>query len=368
MTPRGRRALKTNSIVCPFCSLACDDLVIDQEDSTLETNCDLAEKCFRDATATVPSRLGNKTLEGEEWKTLIDRLSLPKVPIVAASALTFQESRQVQTWQAEGRLTLSARVSDSNSAWDRSVSREGIQLTTLGDARRHVDRLWMIGKWQENAPRVLDRLSINDKSFDPIRTDRLSLLHLEHLHQLTSTAQSNGQKTFAETEDPVLRDIHTCRYFVVFVGESAFADDFETAVSDSLVRLINRWNELATSDGHSFPRTVVLQLRADQNLRSVMMWSGGKVNASSLFQPSQIDIRLGTAAIGDSTKATLQLGGRDGGPESSHAFIATQVAGVHYDGTTLRGDGSVTLPLVGWTHSPRPSVTEALEFAIQPPS
>ena len=342
--------------------------MIGQDDSLLETTCDLAEKCLRDANATVPSRLGNKTLKGEEWKTVIDSLSLPKVPIVAASALTFQESRQVQALQAKGRLIFSARASDSNAAWDRSVSREGIQLTTLGDARRHADRLWMIGNWQESVPRLLDRLSIDDRSFDPIRTERLSLRHLEHLHQLTSTAQLNGQQTFSETEDPVLRNIHHCRYFVVFIGESAFADDFETAVSDSLVRLINRWNELAASDGHSFPRTVAMQLRADQNLRNVMMWSDGKVNASSLFQPSQIDIRLGTPVIGDSTKATLQLGGQDGGPESSHAFIATQVAGIHNNGTTIRGDGSVTLPLVGWKHSPRPSVTEALEFALQPPS
>jgi hypothetical protein len=89
----------------------------------------------------------------------------------------------------------------------------------------------------------------------------------------------------------------------------------------------------------------MLRINHNQNLLSVMRWRNNRVSPAGLSTPASPSIRIGSRRREDASPVRLQIGGIDPGQQGAHSYLPASTPGIHFPGTTIRGDGSVTLPL-----------------------
>jgi hypothetical protein len=84
-------------------------------------------------------------------------------------------------------------------------------------------------------------------------------------------------------------------------------------------------------------------------LRSVCLWTNNTIPGSASFQNDSeqyFDIRLGSPLNRQSHPADWQIGGVDPGASLAKVFSPASQAGIDHASMMIRGDGSVSLPLV----------------------
>ncbi|MEO1529486.1 MAG: hypothetical protein AAFX06_29030, partial [Planctomycetota bacterium] len=98
----------------------------------------------------------------------------------------------------------------------------------------------------------------------------------------------------------------------------------------------------------------LLRIDPNQNVNSVFRWRSNQAadegTLPGLSARWETEVRLGNG-VDSTAHVKLQIGGKDPGIERAEAFLPAATVGVDHHGTTIRGDGSVCLPL----SAPRPS-------------
>lgn len=351
-----------DSIVCPFCPLHCDDLTVGGSGESVEPECTYAAEQFSAVLRPTDLRIGRDVHRSFDADTFRAALSLSKTPLVEIHGATIEESKAMESWVAGGLVRVRSGGSAGVAAMDQAIARDGMMAATLADVCRHSDFIWIIGDVDAETPRLRDRLERTGAELH--HTPTLSLQRLSELQQRVGRIDASagrsekpGDADEASVEaERVFRRIRRSRYVTIVLGDEAFESGHEVAGCEGLNRFIARWNESAVPIGDAgmedearcSSRIVLLRFTPDPNLRGVLWWRNNEIRSGWSNVTGPVEVRLGARPQGHPAPVQLQIGGRDPGVELAHAFIPAGTPGVGAPGMTIRGDGSVTLPLSAW--------------------
>ncbi|KAA5543641.1 hypothetical protein FYK55_10555 [Roseiconus nitratireducens] len=370
--------MSSHSIVCPFCPLACDDVTVNT--AATDVGCELADAELAVALGAPPARLESDLLRAIDLPTLAGKLQLSPRPLVEANGLAIEECKQLHRLVQTYGLRLCRSATPTELALAQSVSRDGMIAATLAEICHRADLILTFGDLQRPWPRLGERVSAGSASRIDLGTASLSLLaELQTARLQTGTGAK--QRISPPTEIASIMDrLRRSRYTGIVVGADAFDPGTEVIAAELLNRWIQQINERLpaeanSDDGDSQPksRAALLWVSAEQNLQSVFRWRSNQDAASTWTATPTADIRIGSPRLASGHpvgRVQLQIGGIDPGVDHAHAYLPASQPGVHHRGTTIRGDGTVSLPLLKWSDSDLPPRLERLESVLrltQPP-
>ncbi|TWU24978.1 hypothetical protein Pla52o_12750 [Novipirellula galeiformis] len=336
--------------ICPFCSLHCDDVRIDEVAKhgwVANVPCDRAtagyQHAFRDA---LDARCGDDRCTAMEASKHAQTLLSGSIPYsLVTTGTDLDSAKQLHQLQEAGRIRVLVDETASAEAWRAAISREGTLAATLGDIRTHADVLWTIGEVDAETPRLRERIDADQK-----RWVQSSSLDAESLAEIAFAIRAETVPEDSGTA--VTEAIRASAYLAIILGRHAFVDSEATATAEMLCKLLWHLNQKR--------RAVVLQLDDAATNRSVTAWQSNTVISSIAGNETRkIDLRLGTPPDG-ARPVRLQIGGIDRGKAFAEVFLPASTIGIHRDAVVVRGDGTVTLPLVAVTASVQPTPIERL--------
>ncbi|EMI57984.1 formylmethanofuran dehydrogenase subunit B [Rhodopirellula sallentina] len=343
-------------IVCPLCPLMCDDVSVSKDGELIANSCPIVDQF----NASRP-RQNRLPAEGV-------RLPSTEPLRIVTTGVDLATARQLTDWQSQGKVHVELETDASLHALQQTISRDGIVSATLADVATHADMVWMIGGITEAWPRLPEKLrrpggddcvpSHSNCSADDL-ANLSALLHVigasEDDHGLESTGTTDAAGDFGS----LARRWKSAKYAAVIVGPNAFMPGEESISATMLCRIIRAQNTDA--------RCVLMTLDSGATLRSVSMWKTNTSPDSTITSSSlqSFDIRIGSPLKRDSRPATLQIGGIDPGPDTASSYQASSTAGLDRPGMSIRGDGSVSLPLLSSTESRHPTPCEIIDRLLQ---
>lgn len=298
-------------IVCPFCPLHCDDVVVDAV-GQVNVDCSIAKTNFAAALSPPAYRIGTQTVSADDAVShateVLASIDRPKVTCAGA---TLGLSRHLAKLARSSRIDLSLDVTPTMAALRTAMSREGFIGATLGDVKQHADLIWVIGDATKSLPR-LGKHFANDATVRLCETfsiDEIAKLSLDSIEETLGDA----------------------RYVAIVFASDAFATGQSTVAAEWWTKWIINANKTR--------RVVQVVIDPTQTIRSVAGWTS---NQSLSTNSTASDIRFGDA-IANGT--LLQIGGIDPGESLAAAFVPVRIPGIHMADTVIRGDGAVTLSL-----------------------
>ncbi len=360
-----------STFVCPFCPLCCDDLQWPVQTSSTTSNespqlqCPVAATELEAARNPMPPRIDTSAFDFSELdlSSLRQTLKLSAAPVVAFDQETIEESKELVSWHERGLVRFAADGPlDELHAAARTISRDGVVTATLGDIRTHAETIWLIGECESRwtrLPRQLERPAgqlIQSASVSAsmiaglIENRRNRDLRIDHDAGLTSAEQ----ETILQSNS-----------LAVILTDAPFAEGEAIAAADLLVKFISESN--TAIDERRLRRAVLVNLTAHSNLAAVMLWARNQSLVDTLTELPP-EIRIGSPhrkhLANEPPQVKLQIGGIDPGPELARCFLPSGRPGIHSAATTLRADGSVTLPLTKQCDTSLPMRLELLRSVI----
>ncbi|TWU06405.1 molybdopterin-binding domain-containing protein [Stieleria varia] len=341
--PNARDAASASDpVVCPFCPLHCDDLLVDDRGQTT-VDCEFAKSGFGNAAGDPSIRRGRKTIALDRLDELASELGFPDVPLVSLTSAPLNQSRRWMRLHQSGAIRLTSESTASTRALATAIRRDGVIAATIADVRQHADLIVTVGSIDRCTPRLRERLS-GDRSVQWRSLGScISATHLADLLMAVrhgSPVESNDSFN-AQSQDPCTH-LSTARYIAFIVADDALADADNVIGASLLLQLIVQLNQQSL-DPTTRRRAVLMALDPLQSLKAVLGWNGIPLPMLGT-DSTAVDIRIGNP-LPESPPAKLQIGGRDPGEAIAEVFIPASQAGVHVADMVIRGDGTVTLPL-----------------------
>lgn len=297
----------TPTIVCPLCPLMCDDVTISNGRKLNASNCSIVDRF----------QVGHA--RGEFKSSLIRR------PVrVVTTGTDLVTSRKLATWQADGTIELTIETDRSIAAMLETISRDGIVSATLAEVRSRCDSIALFGAVESAFPRINEKLD-------------LGRFEDETIKRWPSVGAEELAEQFVDLAAASPEPLNQSTYAAVVVGPGAFLAGEEEITSGMITRWVRKRNETV--------RAVCVTLDWAATLRSVCLWTNNQVPGD--VSVSQYDVRLGSPLNGQSRPARIQIGGTDPGSKLASTFTPASVAGIHHRSMMVRGDGSISLPLLG---------------------
>jgi len=334
--------------VCPLCPLHCDDVRVGDAGRWQASGCPIAEGFSpeQDSTVTGPCSRGD-VLE------ILPSLTVDPLPVVTAG-VDLVTARALARWQQDGHVQLAVESDASIAAVTSVVSRDGGVGCTLAAMFDRADWVWTIGAVDKAWPRFATRG----------RRDALTGRggHWHSSRQMTAQqlADWSGRCRIGDRTDPIAATWLESRYGVVVVGPQAFPDEEAEPAVAILGRTIRQRNESS--------RAAWLTLDPAVTVKSVWAWQFNQTPSTATIRthwtaPMPV-VRLGTPLSQDAPKVRLQIGGRDPGKSQAEVFCSAAAAGWHHASMTIRGDGSVSLPLSQMVGGGPPTIAERMEALL----
>ncbi len=358
MTPSGRLddTAINQSIACPLCPLHCDDVRVSDTGDLIADHCSIVDEFNSSSPSSdrEPTTLDSaKRLSGDNGK----RWRLVTTGVDLATA------RQLSDWQRDGQIDLTIESDASIQAILEVISRDGIVSATIADVATHADLIWTFGRVDEAWPRLMQKICQGprgDANENVCRFGECSADSLSQFAAATRPDSGSVSNVSAETSGPAgqIARWSSSKYTAILVGPGAFAPGEESISAAMLCRLVR----LRNADS----RCVLVTLDSAATLRSVCLWKTNESPSSIAPDNTDVtfDIRLGSPLNRDSCPSALQIGGIDPGPKLAHAYRSSSIAGLHRRGMTIRGDGSVSLPLAAPMTGERPTPCEIIRELI----
>ena len=348
-------------LVCPFCPLHCDDVVVGDH-AKPDVDCGRAVEGFRTSLAAGLPRVGTQRVTDAEVTARCGEILGTRFPAaVIANSVDLETARILEQLRRDGRIRLFSDEAGARTALRIAASRDGCYSATIGDVRRVADLVWLIGTPERFAPRLLE------KAMDPGRPARL--VRWRDGASASDVALLAARLFAGAPEDPTDRGpgsnatakpgdlvgaLRSSRYAAVIVGDDAFAAEEACAAGFLLNQIVWRLNESR--------RAALVILDPTWTVRAVTAWSSNETVAE---QPARRAgdgplLRLGDPPDLEHARATVQVGGVDRGTESAEIYVPAATIGVHHRGAVIRGDGAVTLPLSRIRQADRPTAARWL--------
>ena len=358
--------MSPDPIVCPFCPLGCDDVRVSHSDGTVDVDCDLARHQFDSAVNHSPARIGSKTVDTLDFVAFRSRLALPDCPTIEFNGASIQEAKSIEALVKTGVIQVNLDVDAGSVALNQAIARDGVIAATLGDVCARSDLIWVIGDIDSRTPRLAERLGRSKAKLH--QTSVLTVDSLSRLHR-ASGQRNEATGRPSDSAGSLIDLIRSSGYTSIVIGDSPFEKGSEVVASEMLLRLIARWNELPGSNDRGeddlLRRAVILRIDHHQNLRSVMRWRNNQVSSAGLSVLPSPSVRIGPSCGDQTTNVRLQIGGPDPGEPSAFAYLPASSPGVHFAEVTIRGDGSISLPLSAIAAAPHASRFEVLRRMVE---
>ncbi|TWU40953.1 molybdopterin-binding domain-containing protein [Novipirellula artificiosorum] len=324
--------MPASKIICPFCSLHCDDRFLEpaaQGAWEVDTDCPKAAGEFARALNTAPvARVDSSDATVNQVATFVaEQFSSRPILNVVTAGTDLATARHLQGMASAGKIQLLIDDCPSATAWRTASGREGSVTATLADIRGHADLVWALGDVERSHPKLLQRIDAGAKQ--GILTERLTATAVANLFASIRSGKPMG----------TAQSIREAKYLAILVGEGAFESDEAIETAELLAKLLWFLNQTH--------RAVVLSLDPAATNRSVSAWQTNTTleNLSDdRWFSTPIDVRIGNRYHHPRT-AIVQIGGSDPGPDHATAYMPARTIGVDQAGVVIRGDSTVTLPL-----------------------
>jgi hypothetical protein len=350
--------------VCPFCPLHCDDLdanAMSQKCSLLAIR--LADAIEHDSRSSGTDESAMKT--ARQWVAGAESIA------VTGAAVDLETARAVCRF-LERTGAIWADFRHEGAAYREAFSRDGMILTTLGDAAAAHQSVILIGDPAASWPRLIQRLAGVAEIYQWQRTDRLA----DRLAEIRMRLRGKAIPVNADDPDPAvdadlahtLRTCQTATSVVFVIAPQAIDRDDERLFWKTLGGMLAELNQRI--------RCTLLRFDDSATLRNVAAWTGqtrtppetvatssaydlvvhlvpwdqSPAGPTEFLSPTSRCIRIGVPASGAGT------------PAGSVCHLATSSPGIGRPGVVIRGDGSVTLPLGAITKTKLASPAQVLEL------
>ncbi len=346
--------------VCPFCPLACDDIEFTTKPESpllkVSVDCPLARERFRDAMNPSPGRIGDRLASTGELKQHLSKLcDAAENIVVITDGVDLATSRTLEQLQTDQRIKWLLSQSPLSESWQRTVSRDGMISSTLGDIRAHADLLWFLGNPQAKSPRIEHFLLDRNRLAQQIHSQ--GNIDLDFLAEVALATRSNDTPVTPRARELAVA-IKESRYFAIVIGDDAF----DARMADAGLSLLIQWLWRLNATN----RAVALHMDSAATSRAVHRWRTNRSLASSTgacFAANTLVVRIGDA-IQQTPATNVLLASSDPGPDYANVFLPMSILGIHHAGVIIRGDGTVTLPLSKIASSEYPTALQWLSESL----
>lgn len=372
-------------VTCPFCPLRCDDLVVQFHGSRLallDINCPLAAKGFQRVSAAAESLLTQveTTPPVAEVESIAARLAaLPSLSISGTMIDIRTVRAAVRFAEAVGGV-VDACETRSTAAMRRAVERDGLFAATLGELRQRADSVVLIGDPTDDCPRLFERFLSSgpvelarQRRFLSLGDASVGVPDAQHTHLRIGDEEIH--RRLAEARLALRTDRSDTAGIADWLREGTYtawlwsSDAIDPLAASALIGLIGELNRER--------RAVAVPLSGDATFRSVATWLsglsgpidfGGAVpelleNSTAATPPAAIWLQpFPTAPPPPDDGRLLVVIGMAAAEviERADLYLPASVPGIDVTGSTVRGDGTVCLPLHAARVSPLPSAATRL--------
>ncbi|QDS92070.1 hypothetical protein FF011L_08060 [Roseimaritima multifibrata] len=361
---------------CSACSLACEDLQmgLTENQLTLQPACGLAE---RQLQQRISSSGAVAYLNGQPVDPVqaIDALATiwdsARDPVLRGRFCDLQTARSAVAFAAASNAVIDLPSSATLRSLFAAVCRDGATMATLGDVRQHADRVVLIGDCLTEMPRLAERffpgvppllLLERDADFS-VSADSMSPgAVVQRLDSSWSSWLRAQQSDPSGMDHAVAGYLQDGKYTALILAANAL--DQDELAATWLLKWIEQLSESM--------RAVLVAPDQSTAAKQVLLWRAGfsgpvrfrdqipepleKVPCGDvqlilqpslpLVAPKQLEQQIRTRR--QAGQQTILLGDQATPVYLSAAadlFLALDWPGQECGGTTVRGDGSVTLPL-----------------------
>jgi formylmethanofuran dehydrogenase subunit B len=377
-------------IVCPFCPLRCHDLAIDSsaEGWTLEDHgCSLAKQRLALLHLSQRGRDASNGLASGAQLIQIQRTERERGSIVVGGTiLDVQTARAAIRFAAEMQARLDVVSSAGEKAFMSVGEREGWMGATLGELAGRADSLVCIGPVEKHFPRLVERFFEGplQSSLQPRRLFHLEVEDTEQLKRRLSSALTVYSKTRG-LQPPVSPDRFDDQPFLDWLATGeyiAFVWGTEDDAGRGLDRLAANLLRELVSELNLKRRAVLIPLSESTTFRNVAAWLTG-FSGPLDFQGSLPRLLDSDALMTGPLRVWLQpfpdaaLPPEDGAKlivigaaddalaRRADAYIRAAIPGLEAHGTTIRGDGTVTMPFAPPAESKHPLASHVMSELVQ---
>lgn len=372
-------------VTCPFCPLRCDDLVVQVDRARVSLrsiDCPLAAEGFqRLSDATESAIAGATSPPAAEIDAIAARIAAFHTLSISGTIVDIHTARSaIRFAEAVGGVA-DVLETRSTAAVRRAVERDGLIAATLGELRQRADSVVFIGDPTRDCPRLFERflssgpaelvrqrrfLSLGEAivgDFPSAQYTHFSVGDNEVHHRLAEARMvlRHGRSDSGGVADWLREGTYT--------GWLWSSDALDPLAASALVGLIGDLNRDR--------RAVAVSLSGDATFRSVATWLSGfsgpvnfagatpelceKTTAAALpaiiwlqpyptAPPPPVDDRF-LVVIGMADAEVV---------DRADFYLPASVPGIDVSGSTVRGDGTVCLPLHAARSSALPSAATRL--------
>ena len=348
--------MKALEIVCPFCPLHCDDVRI-EAGQLVDSKC---KKLNQDFEAAFDSSKAARV-----DAVVVD---IAKAEQVALDLITSASATEVLVRQASLRLarklaslgskhSVQVEASATLLAYQDTVRRTGVISATLADVRQHADLIIVLGNMDQAIPRFSER--VIKSGIEVIELKRPTADEMADLAYALANPNSQSNSQSNSTVQAVVDSIVDAKFVAFILSPDAFDASQAGPSIETLVGVVLRLNRITDIAPQ---RAVLVAMNPLATLASVNAWTHNNILQTCQEDErsaGKLSIRLETANQ-EAGLCDIQIGGHDGGANSSRVFLPASTAGIHHCDAIVRGDGTVTLKLDQIATSDLPSMPEWL--------
>lgn len=391
---------------CPFCSLLCDDDLINDltDNNILNTNfaCpkashglgkiyNLKNKVFKSIINKVEVDHYAAIQKARSW------LSKSNNPVFCGLGVDIAGARSIVKFANKTNAIVDHKFGETLSKVNRSLQTKGLFFTTLSEVKSRADAVVFIGKDSFNKKscfyKKIDQ-NIHKKNKKKIvnygdlfdSTDNL----IDSLQNLSALQKQNNFFFSSKYNDNFLKNLSSFSY-IVFVWDPACYPDDADAIADVLLEIVRNLNKktrggiltLAGDEGSITMQTVMtwmtgLPLRTAFTSRG-LRYEPNKYSIKKIIQQNVSDIVIWISCFSSELPDYLLnlncpliiLGHYEISDQviqnnlDNFIFIPVAIPGVDVEGHLVRCDGVVTVPLEKIVDSDLPSVQKVIYKIMQ---
>ena len=201
MKTKTHKAVVLKDVPCPFCSLICDDLVIQNKEGKLtvkENGCAKAKACFSQPLAdNAPSLKGKSCSMDAAIGAAARILKQSTAPFLAGLGTDIGGMRSVMELADKTGAIIDHMFNDGATRNFLVLQDLGWVMTTMGEIKNRADLIIFAGTDARNYPRFYERVVCNDQSMFDYDTTNRDIVYLgENLDTSQGKSPSGKKPTY----------------------------------------------------------------------------------------------------------------------------------------------------------------------------
>lgn len=294
--PAKKRLAISTEVTCPYCSLLCDDLVVQNSDGALtveENGCHLASQGFAMATVNSTPRIRGKTVSLDaaidESARILKRSKLPLITGLGTDVAGVRAALEL----AERSGAIVDHMHNHGTVKNSLVLQDlGWIMTTMSEIRNRADLIIFAGTDAGNYPRFYERVIHNDKSLFKTNVRNRDIIYIgDGLDPRAGKNKAGKRPTVIDCKPENIGEIFSVIHTMI-VGDQLDTDVIHGVRLKTLVDLAERMKQASYG---------------------VIVWAPGELN----IPHAELTIQNFCEVIKYLTRKTrfagFSLGGNDGG-------------------------------------------------------